>query len=85
MTEQTRQVLFTDRDARNQYLVWSVLLNRDGRVVSAESQSYSAYVAKITTPAPPKPAVVTYPPEPKGKITNPPEPTGKVVNPPAPH
>lgn len=74
--EKTRRVLFTDRDSQNQYLVWSVSLNDQGRVTAAQSQTYHTYAVKILQP-----------PVPQGKVEgNLSEPASTLKHPaPVPH
>ncbi|MBT9329849.1 hypothetical protein [Paracidobacterium acidisoli] len=53
VSDRTRHILFTDRDADNQYIIWSVVLSGEGKVIAAQSQTYAAYVAKISNPPAP--------------------------------
>jgi hypothetical protein len=69
--QQTRLIRFTDRDAENQYLVWTLSLNRKGQVISADSQTYPSYAAKISNPPVPQPATLTHVPEPPSTVVHP--------------
>lgn len=42
-----RGIVFTDRNAPGEYLVWSLTLNDKGRVIAASAQQLSDYVARI--------------------------------------
>jgi hypothetical protein len=42
-----RGIVFTDRNAPGEYLVWSLTLNDKGRVITASAQQLSDYVAKV--------------------------------------
>jgi len=46
----TRGIIFTDRDAPGQYLVWNLTLNNKGRIAAASSIKLSDYVAQVRTP-----------------------------------
>jgi hypothetical protein len=71
MNDKSRHILFTDRDARNQYLVWSVSLNDKGRVTAAQSQTYHTYAVKILQPPAPQGKVVGNLPEPAPVLQHP--------------
>jgi len=45
-----REIVFTDRDAPGQYLVWNLILNDKGRVTAATQVKLSDYVAQVKTP-----------------------------------
>lgn len=57
-----RQIVFTDRDAPGQYLVWNITLNDKGRVAAANQVKLSDYVAQVRKGAEP-----TEKPMPQGK------------------
>ena len=66
-----RSIVFTDRNAPGEYMVWNLTLNDQGRMVAATSQQLSDYVAKVRNgaeltqkPMPPgtEPPVKTMPP-----------------------
>jgi hypothetical protein len=48
-----RSIVFTDRNAPGEYLVWNLTLNDKGQMLSAASQQLSDYVAKERTGAEP--------------------------------
>ena len=65
-----RSIVFTDRNAPGEYLVWNLTLNDKGQMLAATSQQLSDYVAKVRNgteptekPMPPgtEPAVKTLP------------------------
>ena len=43
----TRQVIFTDRDAPGQYLVWTLTFTNHGRLLSAAATKLSDYIAPL--------------------------------------
>jgi hypothetical protein len=45
-----REIVFTDRDAPGQYLVWNITLNDKGRVAAATQVKLSDYVAQVKSP-----------------------------------
>jgi len=66
-----RGIVFTDRNAPGEYMVWSLTLNDQGRMVAATAQQLSDYVTKVRNgaeltekPLPPgtEPSVKTLPP-----------------------
>lgn len=67
-----REIIFTDRDAPGQYLVWDLNLNDKGRVTAATALRLADYVAQMPNPAEPhekplpdfkEPPVRTLPPQ----------------------
>lgn len=46
----TSRITFADQVTASQYRVWSIALNRQGRVTSARTQDYPIYIAKTTSP-----------------------------------
>jgi hypothetical protein len=66
-----RQIVFTDRDAPGQYLVWNITLNDKGRVAAATQVKLSDYVSQVKNPK-----NLTEKPMPEGK-----EPPVKVLPP----
>ena len=66
-----REIVFTDRDAPGQYLVWNIALNDKGRVTAATRVKLSDYVARVKNGV-----ELTEKPLPQGK-----EPTVKVLPP----
>ena len=78
-----QQVQFPDREGVNVYKIWTVSLNRSGRVTGAANEDYATYVAHAVNLDAPAGQVKPEPPEPSGKIMNPTEPPKvKVTNPP---
>jgi hypothetical protein len=67
----TRLIHFTDRDAENQYLIWTVALNGKGQVTAAQSQTYATYVARISNPPVPQPTELGHVPEPPTVVVHP--------------
>jgi hypothetical protein len=66
-----RSIVFTDRNAPGEYMVWDLTLNDKGQMLAATAQQLSDYVAKIRTGAEPtektapegsEPTVKTMPP-----------------------
>ena len=47
----TRGIVFTDRNASGEYLVWDLTLNDKGQLLAATAQQLSDYVAKVRTGA----------------------------------
>jgi len=88
-----RQVQFSDRDAAKVFTIWTISLNKNGRVTGAVNEDYATYVARIfqpppppgtTKPAPPPPSRVIAPAPTPSRVTPPaPEPPSKITNPPA--
>jgi len=67
----TRQIQFPDREGSNVYTIWTITLDRAGRITSAVDEDYSTFVAHVVKLQ-----------EPVGKVKpNPPEPTGKLISP----
>lgn len=67
-----RGIIFTDRNAPGEYLVFNLTLNEKGRVIAANAQQLSDYVAQVRNGAEPgvkplpegkEPKVKTLPPE----------------------
>ncbi len=46
-----RSIVFTDRNAPGEYMVWNLTLNEQGRLIAATAQQLSDYVAKERTGA----------------------------------
>jgi hypothetical protein len=67
----TRQVVFTDRNAPGQYLVWVLTFTNNGRLLSATATKLSDYIAPLRHPK--EPSVQPLPPgkEPPVKILPP--------------
>ena len=79
------QVQFSDREGMNVYKIWTVSLDRNGRITGAANEDYATYVAHAVSLEPPAGQVKPEPSEPAGRIMNPAEPPKvKVTNPPAP-
>jgi hypothetical protein len=80
----TRQIQFPDREGSNVYTIWTLTLDKTGRITSAADEDYSTYVARVVKlPDPLSNNVKPDPSEPVGKIMSPNEqPKIKVTNPP---
>jgi len=72
-----RSIVFTDRNAPGEYLVWNLTLNDKGQMLGATSQQLSDYVTKVRNgaeptekPVPPgtEPTVKTLPPGKEPKV-----------------
>lgn len=73
-----RSIVFTDRNAPGEYLVWTLTLNDKGRLVAASAQQLSDYVAKVRNGAEPAEKPMPEGKEPPVKTLPPPqEPTVK--------
>jgi hypothetical protein len=75
-----RSVLFTDRNAPGQYLVWEVSLNDKGRLTAATATQLSDFVARIRSNVEPLPKPLPQGQEPHVKVLPPEkEPTVKTI------
>lgn len=72
------EIIFTDRDAPNQYTVWSVIITAKGRVTAATAKKLSDYLASKVNPENPPEKVVPAGEEPK-TVPAPPTPEPKQV------
>jgi hypothetical protein len=80
-----QQVQFPDREGANVFKIWTVSLDRRGRVTGAANEDYATYVAHAVNLDAPAGQVKPEPPELPSRIMNPTEPPKvKVTNPPAP-
>ncbi len=72
-------VLFTDRNAPGEYLVWNITLNEKGRVIAASALQLSDYVARVRNGREPVTKPLPEGQEPKIKVL--PRPTDPPVKP----
>lgn len=76
----TRQVQFPDREGQHVFTIWTIALNRSGRVTGAMDEDYATYVARIVKMQEPAGAAAPNAAEPAGKIVNPTE-QPKIIGP----
>jgi hypothetical protein len=83
----TREVQFPDRDGIGVYTIWTLKMNSDGRLISADNEDYATYVARVVKLNEPAGTLMPNLPEPAGKIVTPTvQPKVTVSNPPeVPH
>lgn len=68
-----RSIIFTDRNAPGQYLIWTITLNDKGRVTAANVLQLSDYVARTRNGAEPQTKPLPQGKEPPVKVLPPPQ------------
>lgn len=77
----SREIIFSDRNSPEQYMVWDVTMNDQGRVIAASARSFADYQTRVANGANPPERVIRPQSEPPEKVIQPGAPQEKTIPP----